>query len=202
AIQVIVKSEVTGSFTNTVEIIQSNTFDPNPSLDPNDENANAAEHTAYAVPDLVVEITADDYRIESDPPQIFTYTISVRNDSDVTANDVVITGIELSDDVTYISHTVDAAHSFDLGTGVWDLNGNLAKADGTKSMTITVQVKAGTAYGTFLPLTATASAPAQDDANISNNTGTIRVKVVSPYGDSGCHPSPDAPDDEVLCLTD
>ncbi len=198
-IETMISPTTTGSITNTVKITQSSTFDPNPSLDPNDENANAAEHTAYAVPDLVVTLTSDDYRILSNPAESFQYTIAVRNDSTVPANNVVLTGITLPPDVVYLSHNTSHG-TFDLGTGTWTI-GTLLNTSGTLTMTIDVRVVLDTPIGTFLPLTATAASAGQDDKDINNNTGTVRVRVVSPYFDSGCHPSPDDPN-EVLCLTD
>jgi uncharacterized repeat protein (TIGR01451 family) len=102
-IQTIVKVGTTGQIKNTVSITQSSTFDPNPSLNPADENANAAEHIAFAVPDLVVTLEANDYRILSNPAESFQYIISVRNDSTVEATNVS-TGIMLLDDVNFVSY--------------------------------------------------------------------------------------------------
>jgi uncharacterized repeat protein (TIGR01451 family) len=199
-IETTVNIGTTGQIMNTVAITQSSTFDPNPSLDPDDENANAAEHVAFAVPDLVLLAEASDYRVLSDPPDSFQYIFSLSNASSVPANNINVTGLTLPPGVDYVSHFAAPGTTFVPGTGTWNIPGPFP--DGvTAILTIDVQVQFGIPIGTFLPITATATANEADKDPADNTDILVRVKVVSPYGDTGCHPSPNDPANEALCTS-
>ncbi|HWS90899.1 MAG TPA: S8 family serine peptidase [Pyrinomonadaceae bacterium] len=162
-LQIVAAVKTTDPMSNTARVASSDQLDINPAND----QASAAV-TAPRTADLGVTLSAS--ASNANPGQSVTYTVTVTNAGEDTANNVVV-NLAFSPAATVTSATPSSG-VFNTATGVWNVAG-LGKG-GTATLTVTVTVPSVCG-----DLTATATIASADtaDPNSVNNSATATLAV-------------------------
>ena len=166
-LQIVATVRTTDPITNTARVAGADQLDINPA---NDQASAAvtAPHTA----DLGVTLSAA--APNANPGQSLTYTATVTNNGDDTANNVVV-NIVFSPAATITASSASSG-VFNPATGVWNVAGLGKGVSATLTVTITVPVVPG---GGDLTATATIASADTADPNSVNNADTETVSVAA-----------------------